>query len=220
MQFEAHANIRRGHRHPVRHRMPVGPNLSLHLPRPDRLVIVADGPQAEDSDGAACPPTRAARHRDDAVDSKEGGELDRALQCALCLGAGAGVRVEWIAGRIHGAECDAGVVEVALKLVACRGVAQQRRKVQVRPGAPRPDAHLGVGDVVFSRPRKGIAPRQVLESVGEEPDPHERLLWSVVPRLVLRRRAGAGSRQAGSRRAAQRGRPVPPRPRRAPGLLS
>src|SRR5438132_907404 len=99
MQFEAHANIRRGHRHPVRHRVPVGPNLSLHLPRPDRLVIVADGPEAEDSDGAACPPTRAARHRDDAVDSKEGGALERALQCALSLGAGAGVRLGWLAGR-------------------------------------------------------------------------------------------------------------------------
>ena len=92
--------------------------------------------------------------------------------------------MEWIARGVHRAELDPGVVEVALKLVACRRVVQQRRQIQVRPGAPCPDAHLHVGDVVGCGPRQGGGARQVLESVGEEPDPHELLLCFLVALLV------------------------------------
>ena len=208
MQLETHAHIRGRGRHPVGHGPPVRPDLRLHLPRPDRLVIVADRPQAEDADRSAGAAARAARHRDDPVDPEERRQLDRASEGALCLGPRSRIGMERIARGVDGAEPDPRRVQIAPELVAGRLVAKERPEVQVGPCPPRPDAHLDVRDVVAGGPGQGVATRQVLQPVGEQPDPHERLLLSV---HSVRLPAGVASPQAGSRRAERRGRPGPPR---------
>ena len=78
-----------------------------------------------------------------------------------------------VARRVHGRERQPVLGEVAGEHLALGRVGQQPVEVEVRARAPRADAHLDVGDAVLGAPREGVAARQVLQTVGEQADPHQ-----------------------------------------------
>ena len=203
VQLEADPDIGRRRRRPVRQRAPVRPDLGLHLPGPQALVVVARRPEPEDADRPACPAAGAARHRDDAVDAEHAGELDRPAQRGLRFLPRRRIRVERVTRRVHGREGQPELAEVAGEHLALGGIRQKPIEVEVRARAPRADAHLDVRDAVLHAPRERVAAGQVLQPVGEQADPHQSSFSGV------RRSA---PRPPASRSGARAGPPAPPRP--------
>ena len=130
-----------------------------------------DGP---DADRARAARAGAAAHRHDAVDAEAVGQLQRAEQARLGVGAGQRVGVQDVARGVHARQPQAVLGEVALEAVALAALLQQAVEVEVRPRlrAPRADAHLDVLDPPLRAPGEHAAAIELGQGIRVQADAH------------------------------------------------
>src|SRR6185436_6956516 len=90
------------------------------------------------------------------------------------IGALACIRVQQVAGGVHGGEPDAMLPQLARQAIALRLLPNRGEvEMRARPRAPGADADLHVGDAARRAPGQHLAPPKPGQRIRKHPDPHD-----------------------------------------------